>query len=203
MNKDQLQFIKERRSTRLFKEIPLDKSTINSIIQVGKFAPSAKNSQPWQFIVITNKETIQELSLQVKYEIKKILRRRVIYQIFNPDLRKKETLQSLYGLTMAKKDVIFHEAPVVVFIVTKKGVFNDESCACCAENMMLAAHSLEIGSCWIGFAHFLGQNKRVLERIGVPKNMHIAAALIFGHPTETNKKIPIRKPMADVINWIE
>jgi nitroreductase len=203
MNKDQLQFIKERRSTRSFKEIPLDKSTINSIIQVGKFAPSAKNSQPWQFIVITNKETIQELSLQVKYEIKKILRRRILYQFFNSDLRKKETLQSLYGLTMAKKDVIFHEAPVVVFIVTKKGVFNDESCACCAENMMLAAHSLEIGSCWIGFAHFLGLNKKVLEKIGVPKNMHIAAALIFGHPTETNKKIPIRKPMADVINWIE
>ena len=203
MSEDYLQLIKERRSTRSFKEIPIDKSVINTILQVGKYAPSAKNSQPWQFIVITNKKTIQDLSMHVKNEIRKVLKRRFLYQLFLPDLKNRDSLRSLYGLSMVKKDVVFHDAPVLIFIVTKKAAFNTESCACCAENMMLAAHALGIGSCWIGFAHFLGLNKNVLADIGVPKEMHIASSLVFGYPKEQIKKIPIRKPMADVINWIE
>ena len=66
---------------------------------------------------------------------------------------------------------------------------------------MLAAHSLGLGSCWIGFAHFLGLNKQWLKKIGVPKGFHIAAALVFGYTKGKHPHGPMRKPNADVIKW--
>ena len=203
MNNDLIQLIKERRSIRSFQKEPLKKDEIDAIIQAGKYAPSAKDAQPWRFIVITNASKIKKLSELAKSEIKTILKRRWIYQLFAKDLRNKKVLQSLYVLSMAEKDAIFYNAPVLIFIVTKKGLFNNESCACCAQNMMLAAHSLGIGSCWIGYANFLERNNQIASEIGIPSDMHIVAALIFGYPKKEKKQIPIRKPMADVINWIE
>jgi len=203
MNTELIQLIKERRSIRSFRKEPLKKTDIDTIIQAGKYAPSAKDVQPWRFIVITNASKINYLSGIVKSEISTILKRRFIYQIFAKDLRNQKALQTLYVLSKSVKDVIFYDAPALIFIVSKKGLFNDESCSCCAENMMLAAHSLGIGSCWIGYASFLERNKKVLLEIGIPSDMHIVSALIFGYPKKEKKQMPIRKPMADVINWIE
>lgn len=195
--------IKERRSIRKFEDTSLDKKLLDEIIQAGRYAPSAKNLQPWKFIVITNKNTIQDLSDTIKNEMKKILKKRHILKFFYPQLKEKETLGFLFGTAMAPTDVIFHKAPALVFILTRKGLLNKESCACCAQNMMLAAHSLGIGSCWIGFANFLEQNNKKMEEIGIPEGYHIAAAVVFGKPTSKSRQAPIRKPMADVIKWIE
>ena len=195
--------IKLRRSIRKFEDKPIGKDILNQIINAGKYAPSAKNDQPWRFIVITNKNKIKELSKNVQNEIKKILKKRFILQITHKELRKKKTLMFLYGAAMAPKDIIFFDAPALIFIVTKKNQFYDESCACCAQNMMLYAHSLDIGSCWIGFASFLSLNKQIIRDLGVPEGYHISAALIFGYGKNESKQIPLRKPMVDVINRIE
>jgi nitroreductase len=195
--------IKHRRSIREFLDKPVEKQLINEIILAGRYAPSAKNDQPWRFIVITDKERIANLSKDVKAQILSILKKRFILQFFYKQLRKKETVGFLYAAAMAPKDMIFFNAPALILILTKDKQFYDESCACCAQNMMLAAHSLKLGSCWIGFANFLNQNKKVLKELQVPKGYHISAALIFGHPKKQPKTGTIRKPMADVIHWIE
>ena len=203
MNEDVIEFIKSRRSIRKYRSEPVDKAMIEQIIQAGKYAPSAENTQPWKFIVITNPDVISDLSGKIKIEIKKLLKWRFISKIRHPELRDFETVKFLYGVSMVKQDSVFFQAPVVVFIVTEEKIFYDESCACCAENMMLAAHSLGLGSCWIGLAHFIGLNKKLLQSIGVPKDHHIAAVLIFGHPEGEPGKPSIRKPLSDVIKWIE
>ena len=53
-----IQNIKKRRSVRDFQDKQIDKDILKEIIQAGKYAPSAKNDQPWKFIVITNEEYI-------------------------------------------------------------------------------------------------------------------------------------------------
>ena len=195
--------IKQRRSIRSFTDSPIEKETIDEIIQAGKYAPSAKDDQPWRFIVITNKDKIRNLSDQVKNQMKGILKKRLLLQLTHKELRKKKTLMFLYGAAMASTDVIFFNAPALIFILTKKKQFYDASCACCAQNMMLAAHSMGIGSCWIGFANFLNFNNKVLNDLQIPEGYHISAALIFGYKEKDTRKIPLRKPMADVINWIQ
>ncbi len=198
-----IQTIKGRRSVRNFEEKEVDKELIREIIQAGKFAPSAEDRQPWRFIVITNRDHIQELSLMVKEELKKLLKRRFIKQFSIKELKEKSVLKLLYGVSFSEMDLIFFDAPVVIFILTKNELFNNESCACCAQNMMLAAHSLGLGSCWIGFASVLGVKKKAMQKIGAPDDHHIAATLALGYPKEKMKKSPLRKIEADIIKWIE
>jgi len=195
--------LKHRRSIREFLDKPVEKKIIDEIILAGRYAPSAKNDQPWRFIIITNKERITSLSKDVKAQILSILKKRFILQLIYKQLRKKETIGFLYAAAMNNEDMIFYNAPALFFILTRDKQFYDESCACCAQNMMLAAHSLGLGSCWIGFANFLNQNKKVLKELQVPEGYHISVALILGYPKKQPKTALIRKPMADVINWIE
>ena len=195
--------IKHRRSIRKFLETPIEKPIVDEIITAGRYAPSPEDDQPWRFIVVTNREKITRLSRDVKKEMLSILKKRIVLQLFYKQLRNRETIEFLYAAAIVPEDTIFFNAPVVILVVTKDRRFYDESCACCAQNMMLAGHSLGIGSCWIGFAHFLNQNKKVLADLQVPSGYHISAALVFGHPQEKPRQPSIRKPMADVINWVE
>jgi len=56
-----IEFLKSRRSIRLFKDEEIDLDTILKILDVARWAPSAKNAQPWEFIVIRNKDTLRKL----------------------------------------------------------------------------------------------------------------------------------------------
>ncbi|HEC81395.1 MAG TPA: nitroreductase family protein [Thermoplasmatales archaeon] len=195
--------IKNRRSIRSFEEKKVDKEVIEEIIQAGRYAPSAQNRQPWRFIVITNKKMINELFLLIKKEIKKLLKHRFIKSFSIKELREEDTVKFLYAVAFSEKDVIFYNAPVLIFILTENRLFNDESCACCAENMMLAAHAMGLGSCWIGFASILGLNKETKERIGIPEGYHISAALVFGYPKVKKQRITPRKSGADILKWFD
>lgn len=81
--------------------------------------------------------------------------------------------------------------------------FTKVDCACCAENMMLAARSLGIGSCWIGFADLvINKNRKLMTSLGVLKDHKIIAHLIFGYPIKFPEKARERKKEAGVIRWI-
>jgi nitroreductase len=203
MSTDLIEQMKKRRSIRAYKDKPVDKKLIEEIIQAGRYAPSATNRQPWRFIVITQKQLINDIAVAVKDEMKKILKKRFILKYFYPSLKNDNTIKFLAATIFSEKDMLFFNAPVLIFVVTKKGKFLDESCACCAQNMMLAAHWLGLGSCWIGFAHFLGLNKTWMKKINVPDGYHISAALIFGHPETIPARAPLRKPEADIISWMD
>ena len=56
-----MRILKERRSIRRFKPDPVEKAKIDMLIEAARWAPSAGNAQPWEFVVITDRETIQEL----------------------------------------------------------------------------------------------------------------------------------------------
>jgi len=60
--KKYLEFLKTRRSIRIFKPEPVPDDLIFEILDVARFAPSAKNMQPWEFIVVKNKELLENLS---------------------------------------------------------------------------------------------------------------------------------------------
>lgn len=59
---DTIQAIQTRRSIRAYKNKKVPKELINKIVECGLLAPSSKNSQPWKFFVIENKEKIKQLA---------------------------------------------------------------------------------------------------------------------------------------------
>lgn len=201
MENEIIRCIKERRSIRNYLDKELPKEIIEKIIEAGRYAPSAENKQPWRFIVITDRAYINELSERVKKQVRNILKRKWKWKKKYPELNERETFLFLNAVANSSRDVIFHNAPAVVFIITENKAFYDESCACAAQNMMLAAWSLGIGSCWIGFTKFLKMDKEAMKMLGVPHGYHIAACLTLGYPAKV-LKAPMRNPMAGIMKWI-
>ncbi len=197
-----LELIKGRRSIRAYTEESVSQEQIAGIIEAGRYAPSAKNLQPWRFIVITDRDAIASLSGGVKRTIRKILCAKPVLGLFSPSLRNPIYNNHLSKVANSDKDLVFFDAPLLIFVTSTKGMFNDVSCACCAENMMLAAHAMGLGSCWIGYARFLEYGRGFYRKIGVPRGQHVVAAIAFGHPVKVPKNALPRKEEAGVINRI-
>lgn len=112
--------MKTRRSVRKFKPDAVPAELIDQVIEAGAYAPSGHDRQPWALIAVTNKEVIARL-----------------------------TADNASFFDMPVKDP-FYGAPVVIIVLTKKSTptyVYDGSVA--IQNMMLAAHSLGLASCWI------------------------------------------------------
>ncbi|WP_440948844.1 nitroreductase family protein [Methanosarcina sp. T3] len=96
---------------------------------------------------------------------------------------------------------ILYGAPVFILVFASPDVIDERDCALAAENMMLAARSLGIGSCWIGLAAGLGNDTEFLKEVGVPGGHKLIAPLIFGYPAKENQKAPARNTDV-VLKWI-
>lgn len=182
--------IYQRRSVRNFSDKEVSDEVIKEIIRAGTYAPTAVNKQPWRFVVITNKQLIEEYDERAK-------------KAFLAAYKNTENPDMVGFLQFLSKPVtrIFYGAPVLILVFASPNVINEHDCALAAENMMLAAHSLGIGSCWIGLAGGLGYDMEFLKEVGVPEGHKLIAPLIFGYPTKHNLKAPARN--ADVVlKWI-
>lgn len=169
-----LQAIMTRRSNRRFSSALPEKEKIETIVEAGRQAPCGSNSQSTHFIVITNKDVLNDLSLIAGEEFSKM------------DV-KEDTYVSLKNSILASKrgDYVFHYgAPVLIVTANKKGYGNAMADSACAlENMMIAANALNMASCYINQLHWLSDNERILaymNGIGLKDDEFITGALSFG-----------------------
>jgi nitroreductase len=154
-----------RRSVRDYEKKEVPEDILNEILKAGAMAPSAMDRQPCRYIIITDKEKIRELSDKVK------------------DLAGALGLGArLLERMKLKDDVIFYDAPLLIMIVAEKSEGAPIDCALAAQNMMLRAYDLGLGSCFIGFAKLLHEDRETLEGLGVKGNQELYCPLIFGYP---------------------
>jgi len=192
--------IKQRRSIRSYKNKKIPKKLIEDIIEAGRFAPSAHNSQQCRFIIINNKKTIKKCSEHIKRWFKVRLPLKPIISLFNKKLLK--TIEGAEKRVFNDKDLFFYDAPLLILICAKDNSWAPKDASCAAQNMMLAARSLNIGSCWIGYAdHVLNKSRPLLDELGVPKDLMIHSTLVFGYPESFPKGVVPRKK-DNVIKWI-
>lgn len=161
---------------------PIPREIIDKLIEAGKWAPSGMNEQPWGFIVIEDKSLIKELSDRAIPYINKIV--------------EKDPKFTRYKKRMAVEDFsIFYHAPCVIIILGSIDAFSYQAdCAMAAQNIMLIASSMGIGSCWVGMMSVLDSDKWFREKFQLPDNYRVVAPLALGY--FENKDIPIieRKP---------
>jgi nitroreductase len=182
--------IKTRRSVREYLDTPLSEESIKKIIDAGRYAPTGLNLQPWSFVVVQNKEMLKKLS---DYS-KPIL-------IKNLEGRNDAGAVNFLKRVQDKNFNLFYNAPVLIFVIgIKNNALTDYDCSMCAENMMLAAHSFGIGSCWIGGAAVIQQSEELMAELKIPQNYKIIAPLIFGYPGTMPQTPEKRDP---VIFWIQ
>ena len=182
--------IKKRRSIRSYDDRPVPKSILNAIIEAGNEAPTAMNSQPWRFVVIENPETKKKLLNAAKPNAHKI-----IDMIKDADPDRYETIRKRFAQL---PDPVYYSAPAVVFVIGS-GRYAGHSCPLACENMMLAAHSLGIGSCWVGFGAMVTEDADVRSALELKDDESIFGPLLFGYPKTHPERPPKKEPL---IKWL-
>jgi nitroreductase len=175
-----LEAIKARRSERAYLDKPVSQEIINIIVEAGTWAPTAMNLQPWKFTIISSKEAVKQLSDKAKPILA-----RMFPDTGDPKIRAR---------FMAPDNNLYFNAPLMIFISAAKSPYAVTDCTLAAENLMLAAYSLGLGSCFVGSGMMLTQDVTIKAELGIPADHEIYASMVFGYPTAPSKAPPRKKP---------
>ncbi len=172
-----IQNILTRRSVRAFTEEQISDENLNTILEAAKYAPSGMGRQGWHFTVVQNKEKMNQLIATVKELMQKSTEERFIKMGSNPDFNP------------------FYNAPTTIITSYDKNSTTVEAdCAVALENIFLAAHSLDIGSCWIHILSYFGRDPKVrgmLTELGVPQDYEVSGSAVLGY---SSKQLPAASP---------
>ena len=179
-----------RRSIRSYSNEPVNDTIIKDLIKAGFQAANGMNLQKLRFSVITNKEKLQEYSKIGKTEYLKLMAE---WGISNPGLES-NLKNEAYS--------IFYDAPAAIFIYGAPGILTGaEDASLAAGNIMLAARSFGIGTCWIGLAAGLGNNKAFMKESKVPNDHKLLAAIILGYPKSEFPE-PSKRSDPQILGWL-
>ncbi|MCL6560646.1 MAG: nitroreductase [Firmicutes bacterium] len=165
-----IEAIRTRRSVRDFKDDQIPEETVKELLETAVWAPSGMNMQPWVFAIVQNREFMREFSERAKARIMK--------------KTKEFSVLERYSGMMGKPDFnIFYNAPALVLIYGDSTVATFRyDCSMAALNLMLAAWDKGIGSCWIGFAQFIGNTPEIKGKLNIPDEYELVAPVILGYP---------------------
>lgn len=181
-----LAVIKRRRSIRSYQDKQITEEELQAILEAGMFAPHA-GDQAWHFTVIQNRELLERLNLAAKEAARQMPMKHL------QDLGADENFNCLYG------------APTLIIVSgdTNTPIPLDADCAAATQNMLLAAESLGLGSCWIFFVllAFNSAQGSEFQKILIPEGYKPYYAALFGCREDEIPPAPVRKP--DLITYIK
>lgn len=161
--------IKTRRSVHKFLRAEIEQEKLGDILIAGKSAPSAGNLQSWRFVVVRGKSG-----------------RKVVAEA---------CLHQMWMAEAPVQIVICAEVPRVKLYYGNRGerLYSIQNCAAAAQNMLLMAHSLGLGSCWVG-----AFEEDMLKRaIGLGDQARPQAVIVLGY---SNEEVP--EPMSLTLETI-
>jgi nitroreductase len=176
------QLILQRQSVRKFdKERPIEREKLMRILEAGRLAPSASNTQPWTFVVADEPGLVLQISKAMgitklhsfnKFAINARLHIALVIE--------KPKLITQIGASLQKIDY-----PLIDIGIA-------------AEHMCLQAAEDGIGSCMVGWF----DEKKIKELLDIPKNKTIGLMIPFGYPVaDYPLRKKIRKPLDKIVRW--
>ena len=155
------EIIQKRRSVRRFKDTPVDKETIISMVEAAQPAPSACNAQPWRFVAVTNTSLIKEI---------------VTKGLGGVVPNKWAASAPVMIIGCAKLNLLTHHIGASV-----KGIhYHQIDLGIAMEHMVLRATEMGLGTCWIGWF----KEKNIKKLLHIPKDWKIISLLALGYPEE-------------------
>lgn len=171
MNRDFLNVIYSRRSVRKFTGEPVGKEDLTAILRAGMAAPSAVNVQPWAFVAVTDRGTLDELCRELPYA---------------KMLDKAGAAVIVCGIP--DKDDIYAKDYWVM------------DCSLASGNILLAAHALGYGAVWTA-AYVNPERVRSVRRIlSIPEQIIPLNVIPVGVPADPDSK-PLDKFREENIHW--
>jgi nitroreductase len=160
-----LDIIKARKSIRAYQDKPLPKDIVDSIMEAAKHAPTARNMQELEYKVVTGKTLIEKIQAGIA-----------------------KAMQSegmpLKGPPGAKPN-FFYGAPMVIIITgPKDNLWATVDAGLAAQNIMIYATSIDLGTVFIGMAKMIEKDKALLKVLNIKDDRTIVACVICGYPAE-------------------
>lgn len=196
-----LDLLQSRRSIRRYCPAPVTPALIEQILTAATWAPSAHNRQPWRFAVITQASTKHELAIAMGAK----LRADLAADGLSPEHVDKDAGRSYQRIT---------GAPLLVLLcltMADMDSYPDElrrqnewlmavqSTALAGQNLLLAAHDLGLGACWMCAPLF--SSNVVRHTLELPADWQPQALITIGYPAETRQKT--RKPLESVVLFVD
>jgi nicotinate-nucleotide--dimethylbenzimidazole phosphoribosyltransferase len=184
--------VAKRRSIRKFKEDPVPEKILHKVLEAGRWAPSAGNSQPWRFIVITDFEVKKRIAaMSTEFS-------RRAWSKFSPE---RARYLAARGGSWDKSGIA--KIPVLVAVCYETvGKIREElvlvSAWAAIENMLLAAAAEGLGSCIYTFYNVEEENG-LKELLGVPDGFRVAAMIQLGYAA-VDPPTPSRKTLSEIVS---
>ena len=198
-----VRLMRSRRSCRNYTDREVDRKLLEDLVKIGTTAPSGTNSQLWTFAILASRKEVVSFGEQIARFFDKLNRLaekswlRIFSKYFGRDTlgeyyrRYYETVRE--GLMLWKqegKDTLFHGATATILVGGKKIASSPmEDGLLASQNIMLAAHSLGLGTCMIGFAvEAIKRDKNLRKLLEIPDDESIFAVIALGYPAEQYEK---------------
>ncbi len=166
---DIFQVIRDRRSIRKYKDIPVEWEKIEQVLDAARLAPSWKNQQCWRFLVLTDAG-----------------KRAALLDAFPDDNPGKK------AVAMAPVVIVVCADPAESDVENGIDYFVADT-AIAFEHLCLAAHALGLGSCWMGWY----DEAMIKGAVGIPPNIRIVGITPLGYPDQEPKPRP-RKELDEI-----
>jgi len=214
--------IKERRSVRKYKDDrPIPQEHIEAIVEAGCWAPSSANTQPWRFVVVTDRETIAAMAGAVHD---------VFQTISKEALRRGEKRVAAFCRFVRGHGGFFADAPLVIVACAKPFEFPllkvptttlvetireigemevdfepivvdtvQKSVAMAVQNMLLKAHSLGYGTCPMDAP--IAVERTLREMLGIDDGLRLVMVVPIGIPASARVRAPDRLSVEEVTRY--
>lgn len=192
-----LDVIYRRRAIRSYESDPLDQRTIHSLLDAAVQAPTAMHEEPWVFVVVQDRTVLKRLSDRAKAGIQAEPAFRHLHDA-DGKAHSGEGLKRLIGDPAFN---IFYDAGALIVIGTRPaGPFAIADCWLAAENLMLAACAMGLGTCPIGFAVAALNAPGTKRELGIPDEVTVVAPIIVGVPRSTPAPVGRKPPV--IAAWV-
>ncbi len=201
-----IQAIRSRRSVRAYEDRPVPRELIETIIDAGNWAPTGNDEQRWRFVVVEGGVFRERLVNVTTPTFRKVMAAWTSIQ--DEFLRDyfvemgprcfgwpRVPFEELMTRLSRVPDGAYWDAPVIIFVI---GPHSSE-CSLVCENMMLAAQSLGLGSCMVGFGAMVMDDPEIVAALEIRGADKIHGPIVFGYPRIVPEAPPKKPP---VVKWI-
>jgi nitroreductase len=153
-----LDFIFQRRSIRAYKPGEISDAVVKTLLEAAMAAPSAVAKDPWRFIVMRNRSTLDKIA----------------HTLPNGGMLADASL----GIAVCGDISVAHDQQLSYLL---------QDCSAAIENLLLCASTLGLGACWLGVHPRERRIRKLREILSLPESIIPVSCIAIGHPNETKE----------------
>ena len=176
--KELLELINRRQSDRKYSDKPVEQEKLDRIIEAGRMAPSASNSQPWKFIVVTDPAVLSKLSEAASAKLLGMNEFVSQAPVMIVLIRENPNFSTRLGGMIKSKDYSHFDIGIAT------------------ENICLQARAEELGSCIIGWF----DEKQIKSILGIPSSKRVELIITIGY-SRSEYREKKRKPKELTVSY--